>query len=259
MDDGSDGMTWLRLPGMLCTSEVFTAMDPWLEVGECRDLDLSGRSLADAARDLLLEVEWVPGPVGVIGLSLGAIVTMAAAAQEPDALAAMVLVSTNARSSRADQRAAWDASAQRVREGRFDQVVKDHAITMWAPEGATVPRVDRAVAMAEAVGADRYLDQLAVQHSRGDVRPALEVVPTPTLVVAGERDLLCQVERHEEIAAALPSSTLRVLPGLGHLLTIEDPIGAATTINAWWHETAPVAASPSLTTPAPTTRRARND
>ncbi|GGU17651.1 alpha/beta fold hydrolase [Nocardioides albus] len=256
MDDGLDGMTWLRLPGMLCTSEVFTAVDPWLEVGECRDLDLSGRSLAEAARDLLLEVERIPGPVGAIGLSLGAIVTMAAAAQAPDALAAMVLVSTNARSSRADQRAAWHASAQRVEAGRFDQVVEDHAATMWAPERATAPRVDHAAAMAEAVGADRYLDQLAVQHSRSDLRAALQVVSAPTLVVAGEQDLLCQVERHEEIAAALPAATLRVLPGLGHLLTIEDPIGAATTINAWWRETAHVAASPPLKTPAPTTRRA---
>ena len=45
----------------------------------------------------------------------------------------------------------------------------------------------------------------------------------PTLVACGDRDLLTPVRHSREMAAALPDSTLVVVPGAGHLVQLERP------------------------------------
>jgi pimeloyl-ACP methyl ester carboxylesterase len=45
----------------------------------------------------------------------------------------------------------------------------------------------------------------------------------PSLVLAGEKDLLTPYAHSEAIAAALPSARLRILEDTGHLLMLERP------------------------------------
>jgi proline iminopeptidase len=54
-----------------------------------------------------------------------------------------------------------------------------------------------------------------------DLRPQLERITAPTLVIAGDQDAF--VSAQEEIAAALPNGTLVVLPGLDHFPFLEGP------------------------------------
>ncbi len=45
----------------------------------------------------------------------------------------------------------------------------------------------------------------------------------PTLIACGDHDLLTPVKYSREMAAALPDSTLVVVPGAGHLVQLERP------------------------------------
>lgn len=229
----ADVRTWLRVPGMLCTAAVFTVLDDSLVARSATvDVPLEGRSLDEAATRLLEVVHGVPGPVGVMGQSLGAIVAMAALASQPGAVAAAVLMSTNARAPRPEQRRAWLESAQEVRAGRFGAVVDDVVPTMFAP-GVTSPTLlGAARQMAEETGPQRFLDQLELQASRVDLRPLLPRVRSRLLVIAGGRDQLCPRQRHEEIAAAVPQARLEVIEHAGHLLTLEDPLAVSRVLGA---------------------------
>jgi pimeloyl-ACP methyl ester carboxylesterase len=68
---------------------------------------------------------------------------------------------------------------------------------------------------------------------RPDSRDALWKIRCPTLVLCGEHDLLTPRDRHEEISAAIRGSTLVVLPGCGHLSTLEKPLEVNRALSAW--------------------------
>jgi pimeloyl-ACP methyl ester carboxylesterase len=59
----------------------------------------------------------------------------------------------------------------------------------------------------------------------------------PTIVLAGDRDLMLPPASHaEKLAAAAPNVTLMVLPGFGHMLHHAAPdrvVAAVEEIAAW--------------------------
>jgi pimeloyl-ACP methyl ester carboxylesterase len=56
-----------------------------------------------------------------------------------------------------------------------------------------------------------------------DLRPLLGRITCPTLVVAGELDFICGPAQAEPIAAAVTGAQLVMLPGCGHIPSIEIP------------------------------------
>ena len=58
---------------------------------------------------------------------------------------------------------------------------------------------------------------------RPDNRPFLPTVTCPTLVLVGREDALTPVELSQEIAAGIPGARLEIVPGCGHLSTLEQP------------------------------------
>ena len=58
--------------------------------------------------------------------------------------------------------------------------------------------------------------------SRLDARPA-RPSPAPTLVVVGEHDEITPLADAEAMQRAIPRSTLCVIPGAGHLSSLEQP------------------------------------
>ncbi len=59
--------------------------------------------------------------------------------------------------------------------------------------------------------------------SLGDLRPRLETVRLPTLVLAGQEDVLFPPSYSAEITTSIRGSELVVAKGLGHTLPLEDP------------------------------------
>lgn len=66
-----------------------------------------------------------------------------------------------------------------------------------------------------------------------DVRPLLEQVKVPTLVVAPKNSMASPVAVNEEMARKISDSRLVVIPSVGHMVYIDEPEKTCTTILEW--------------------------
>jgi len=98
---------------------------------------------------------------------------------------------------------------------------------------ADAPLVDLIKDMATNVGKEAFLRQQQAIMERPDSRDTLWKIRCPTLVLCGEDDQLTPPNRHEEIAAAIRGSKLVVIPGCGHLSTVEKPLEVNRALSAW--------------------------
>ena len=89
------------------------------------------------------------------------------------------------------------------------------------------------VGMAEAVGAEVFIRQQTAIVGRPDGRDDLSRVAVPTAVICGDADELTPPDRHQEIAAAIPGAKLTVIPGSGHLSTLEAPEAVSAALRDW--------------------------
>ena len=56
-----------------------------------------------------------------------------------------------------------------------------------------------------------------------DIRPKLDRIKDPVLLLAGAEDLLTPVWKCAETARLIPHAQFEVIPGIGHALPVEDP------------------------------------
>ena len=66
-----------------------------------------------------------------------------------------------------------------------------------------------------------------------DVSAFAARIPVPTLLVAAELDDITPVSAQYELLRAIPDATLRIIPGVGHLIHYETPQVAADAITAF--------------------------
>jgi pimeloyl-ACP methyl ester carboxylesterase len=87
--------------------------------------------------------------------------------------------------------------------------------------------------MAQGIGRDGFVREMRTIMSRSDSRGMLAGIACPTLVLCGREDASTPVERHHEMAAAIPRATLVVLPACGHLSTLERPGAVSAQLRLW--------------------------
>jgi pimeloyl-ACP methyl ester carboxylesterase len=202
------------LPGSGCSADLWSDLRLRGEVVHGR-LD---RPTLDGCVEHLLAT--LPPRFALAGLSLGGIVAMALTRRAPERVAALCLMATNARPPTDAQRAAWAAQRDALAGGASARSLQEALLPVLTARRAADERV---LAMADAVGEREWDAQLQLQASRVDERPGLRDVRVPTLVIAGERDGICPVANHVEIAATVPGAALHVVPGAGHLLPLDAP------------------------------------
>ena len=71
---------------------------------------------------------------------------------------------------------------------------------------------------------------------RQGVADEIGSVTAPTLVIVGSEDGATTQAKSEAIAAAIPGATLEVLPGVGHVSTLESPAAVTDLLVAFLDE-----------------------
>ncbi len=166
----------------------------------------------------------------VAGLSMGGYVAFAFLRQYPERVAGLIL---------ADTRAAADtAEAFERRTDQQDQVARvgTAALVETLLEGLLcehtrtsrlelVERVRRLMAANPPAG---FIGALEAMKHRADATEELAGIAVPTLVLVGDDDALSPPEVAKAMQERIPGSELVVLPGAGHLSSLE----AADEFNA---------------------------
>jgi pimeloyl-ACP methyl ester carboxylesterase len=87
--------------------------------------------------------------------------------------------------------------------------------------------------MAAETGAEAFLRQQQAIIGRRDSRPGLGAIRCSTLVLVGEGDEATPPDLAREIAAGIPGSRLVIVPGSGHLSTLEKPEAVTAALVEW--------------------------
>lgn len=221
------------LPGMMCDARLFEAQfarfsteRPVLFVPA-----IGADTMAELARQVL---EIAPPRFALAGLSMGGIVAMEVIRQAPERVARVALLDTNPLADRPEQAPIRAAQVEKVKRGGLAEVMREEMKPNYLAESPNKPAIlDLCMKMAEALGADVFTSQSnAIQH-RQDQTETLRNLSVPALVLCGEADQLCPVSRHELMHALIPTSQLEVIPGAGHLPTLEQPDRTNEALTTW--------------------------
>jgi 3-oxoadipate enol-lactonase len=173
------------------------------------------RSLVTLLDELHLE------RVSLCGVSLGGMVGMTLALEEPERVDRLVLACTSAYVGPPE---GWAERARMVRT-RGMEAVADTVVGRWFTpeledeEPETVARFRAMLAATAPEGYARCCEALGAW----DARERVSAIAVPVLVVAGEHDPAIPVEQAKLLASRVPASRLRILERAGHLANVERP------------------------------------
>lgn len=224
-------METILVPPLLCSSRVYEpVLDAVWAHGAVTIADtLHDDTIAAMAARLL---RGAPARFALLGTSMGGYVALEVVRQAPERVSGLALVSTSARADSADQLAARRRQSEMVEQGRFDALVDAAYPAVVAERNESAPGLLGAWrAMAAAVGPEGFLRQQAATMARSDSCDLLAGITCPTVVVHGAQDRLIPVAAGEEIAAAVPGATLRLVADAGHFLLLEQPEAAEAIVD----------------------------
>ncbi len=215
---------------------------------------MSRRDLFDAIEAYMTAVveETAVGPVDLVGSSAGGMAVLHLAAVRPDLVRSIVLEGVPmVRGARLPAQIKAAATAPVARAFPRHWVTPDEVRAALRAAGhrrlidtgwPTGPDLEWRLALARHT--DTFAHEVALIRRaatwRG-LRPelvvgreTLEALRAPSLWVVGDRDPYADPGRVKAWAAHAPRSTVRVLPGVGHLPWLDDAVGQARLITRWW-------------------------
>lgn len=227
------GRPLVYLPGIGPHHRPPRGMDRWFQVGQVRPFARGrevwwvqrrqglepGTTMAGIAADYAQALAEVSDePVDLIGSSTGGSVALQLAADHPEVVRRLALVSSACRlgpAGRAQQR----RLAELLRRGRTRRA---GALFLSSVTSSTVARLATGAlgwVVAPFLLDGTCPDMLATIDAEDafDLTERLPGIRTPTLVVGGERDRFYGTAPFRDTAAGLPRSRLLILPGKGHV------------------------------------------
>jgi pimeloyl-ACP methyl ester carboxylesterase len=188
-------------------------------------------SLADDLYLLLSHLKALPCVLG--GLSLGGYVALAYERKYANTLRGLMLLDTRAANDSPEAKAGRDAmielaksaGASAVAEKMLPKLLADGNIPGAAPEV-----VSELKSIMESCPALTIQHALAAMRDRADYRPTLDRIAAPTLIIAGQADVLVPPAQSEEMHKSIRGSTLALIPGAGHMAPLEQPHAVSRAI-----------------------------
>lgn len=222
----------ILLPGLACDARLFAPqVEALADVAVAFVPHLDAPSVGEMAEAVLGAA---PKTFALAGLSMGGYVAFEILRRAPERVTRLALISTTARPDAPEQSAMRRDLIELAKSHRFAQVMPrllPKLISAARRDDADLKRL--VVEMADAVGPKAFIHQQTAIMARPDSRPDLAGIAVPTVVICGDADELTPPDRHEEMAAAIPGATLAVVPGSGHLATLEAPDALSARLRDW--------------------------
>lgn len=225
--------TLVLLPGLACDGALWQGLAPAWPAWPVHLSDVHTRedTLPAMAERLLAETA---GPLVLAGASMGGMVALLAQARAPGRVRGLALLGTSARPDTPQMLKLRSQAIELFAQGRTDEVLQANLMMALHPaHQRDRALVDAYLAMLRRAGDAQLIRQNRAVMARADLRPLLPAVRCPALVAVGEADLLTPPEHAREIAAGIPGARLEIVPGAGHMLTMEEPARLSRLLGAW--------------------------
>ena len=202
------------------------------------DAPLSTASMADDAAALLRALD-VPA-AHVAGFSMGSLVAQELALRHPQLVRSLVLVSTYDRPDALFGRQLalwrWLVEAPAAGERAFLEAFLTWVYTPRAHADGTVDRiVDEALAFPHEQSLESFRAQVDACATH-DTAGRLSGIAAPTLVVAGELDIIVPPRMSRAVAAAIPRARFELMHGEAHQPFQEVPETFNALVDAFWSD-----------------------
>ena len=198
---------------------------------------LSAASMADDAAALLRALD-VPA-AHVAGFSMGSAIAQELAIRHPELVRSLVLVSTYARPDALlrTQFAFWRWLAEAAPSERaFFEAFFTWVYTPRAHADGTVGQIiDEALAFPHQQSVEAFQAQVDACLTH-DTAGRLSQITAPTLVLAGELDIILPPRLSRLVAEAIPNARFELMPGEAHQPFQEIPDRFNARVDAFWRE-----------------------
>ena len=226
----------LLLPGMMCDARVFAHQ---INVFSAERPVMVAPLIERASFEYLVEdlLASAPPQFALAGLSMGGIAAMEIMRQAPERVTRLALMDTNPLADPAERIAIRDAQIETVLNGGLRSVIRDEMKPNYlSPRSDSSSILALCMAMAESMGVAAFVDQSRALQQRRDQCDTLRKIRIPTLILCGEDDALCPVERHELMHQLVEGSQLTVVPGAGHLPQLEQAECVTQVLVQWLND-----------------------
>lgn len=224
----------ILLPGLASDATVWREQLPALasrHLVHVSDVHFRFDSLPAMAAALLAECT---GALVLVGASMGGMVALEAARQAPQRVRAVAVLGSSARPDTPELVRLRSDAIVLFEQGRMEEVLQANTVFAFHPAHAKRrDLIEAYLGFVRAAGAAQLVRQNRAVLARADLRPALPALRCPLLVACGEADLLTPPEHSREIAALVPQARLEIVPGAGHMLTMEQPARVNTLLLGW--------------------------
>jgi pimeloyl-ACP methyl ester carboxylesterase len=221
------------IPGLTCTARLYAEQIPALwpfgpvTIADHRRDD----SMVAIAQRILAAA---PPRFALAGLSMGGYLAFEIMRQAPERVAKLALLDTGARADTAEQTERRHVLMSKAKGDSLAEIA-DLAYPLYVHRDRHNDAALKCIVMkmVEETGLDAYLRQQQAIIGRPDSRPGLSAISCKTLVLVGEGDEATPPELAREIAGAIPGARLVLIPGSGHLSTLEKPDAVNKALAEW--------------------------
>jgi 3-oxoadipate enol-lactonase len=174
----------------------------------------------------------IPPPAGLAGFSMGGYVSLALMKRAPASVRALALVDTRAGADDEGGKAGREAAIAAVRSGGAAAIADGMIARLLAPASAQnaslVERLKRIILRQKP---ETLESDLTAMRDRPDSTEFLARIAVPTIVLAGDQDVISPPAEGEAMAAAIPGARFVPVPASGHLTPMERPGAVATALS----------------------------
>ena len=221
------------LPGMMCDARLFLPqIAAFSKQRSIIIMPLHGHDTITGLAGHVLDI--APPQFSLAGLSMGGIVAMEIMRLMPERVVRLALLDTNPMADPKDRAAIRQTQIKQVQAGKLRSVMRDEMKPNYLAKGSERGRIlELCMDMAEALGQTVFTEQSIALQYRIDQCETLRTINVPTFLICGEDDRLCPISRHELMHDLIPGSSLCVIPGAGHLPTLEQPKMTNRILEKW--------------------------
>ena len=161
----------------------------------------------------------------LMGLSMGGIILMEIYRQAKQRILGVVLADTNYRAERKEKQLQRYEDLKLVNEIGLKRFVIEKMKVNYLSEKSKKKKeiYQLVVQMAEELGEKVFEKQSLALKNRIDYSKTISTITCPSLILCGEEDILCPINKHLEMKKLIPQAHLTTLKKAGHLSCLEKP------------------------------------